>query len=138
MLMFFNMDLIGEKMQQNYNKKLQQKTTKFFIFTLAFMSLAILLLTPKSQSQSPLEVKMAEEEMRKVMRTWSRQLGVTCTTCHDSNNFKSDKLSTFKIGKEHMKLTQLLIDNGMDGKRGPKADCFMCHRGSLKPNYKEP
>jgi hypothetical protein len=34
-------------------------------------------------------------------------------------------------------LRQLLIDNGFDGKRGPKADCYMCHRGDLKPKYKE-
>jgi hypothetical protein len=90
-----------------------------------------------SQAESPNEFKKQEKAIREQMRDWSRQLGVTCKSCHDVNNFKSDKLSAFKIGKEHMKITQLLIDNGMDGKLGPKADCYMCHRGQLKPSYKE-
>lgn len=75
--------------------------------------------------------------MRQVMITMSRQLGVTCTTCHDQKNFRSDKKVEYRIAKEHMKITQLLIDNGFDGKRGPKADCYMCHRGDLRPKYKE-
>lgn len=82
-------------------------------------------------------IKASEEQMREQMIVISRQVGVTCTTCHNTDNFKSDKKDSFKIAKEHMKLTQLLIDGGMNGKTGPKADCYMCHRGQLKPDYKE-
>lgn len=110
----------------------------FLIILAVAVTIPILLIAPPSQSQSVSEVKRAEEEMREVMRVWSRQLGVTCLTCHDTSNFRSDKLAAFKVGKEHMKITQTLIDNGMDGKKSPKADCFMCHRGKLKPDYKEP
>lgn len=89
-------------------------------------------------AQTPAKIKSEEELMREQMVTISRQLGVTCTKCHNTENFKSDKKMEFKVAKEHMKITQLLIDSGMDGKRGPKASCYMCHRGELKPRYQEP
>ncbi len=89
-------------------------------------------------AQTPAKIKSDEELMRESMVVISRQLGVNCTTCHNPENFRSDKKVEFKIAKEHMKLTQILIDSGMDGKKGPKATCYMCHRGDLKPKYQEP
>jgi cytochrome c-type biogenesis protein CcmH/NrfF len=88
-------------------------------------------------AQTPSKLKSQEEQIREVMVTMSRQLGVTCTSCHNTDNFKSDKMDNFRLAREHMKLTQVLIDQGMDGKRGPKADCYMCHRGKLKPDFRE-
>jgi len=91
----------------------------------------------QSSSNTPAGIKSNEEQMREQMIVISRQLGVTCITCHNTDNFKSDRKDTFKIAKEHMKLTQLLIDSGLNGKTAAKADCYMCHRGQLKPDYKE-
>jgi hypothetical protein len=54
------------------------------------------------------------------------------------NKFGNGEKKSFKIGKDHMKLTQMLKDNGFDGKKGPMASCYMCHRGKLVPEYKEP
>lgn len=96
-----------------------------------------LLLSAQSSSESAATIKSSEELMREQMIVISRQLGVTCITCHNTDNFKSDRKDTFKIAKEHMKLTQLLIDSGMNGKGSAKADCYMCHRGQLKPAYQE-
>lgn len=90
-----------------------------------------------ARAQTPAKLKSEEEQMREVMVVISRQLGVTCTACHNTDNFKSSEKQSFKTAREHMKLTQLLIDSGMNGKSGPKADCYMCHRGELKPDYKE-
>lgn len=85
------------------------------------------------------QFRTKEEEMRVSMINISRQLSVTCTTCHDPKNFASNEKGTFKTAKEHMRLTQLLIDQGFDGlEKRPKADCYMCHRGKLKPDYREP
>lgn len=111
---------------------------RFLIICLVAITIPILLIAPTSQSQSPQQILSQDEHIRDVMMTISRQLGVTCTTCHDTNNFKSDKKVPFKVAKEHMKITQTLIDKGFDGKNGPKADCYMCHRGILKPDYREP
>ncbi len=90
-----------------------------------------------SQAQTATKVKTDEELIRENMVVISRQLGVTCTVCHNTDNFKSDKLTTFKVAKEHMKLTQLLIDSGMNGKTSQKADCYLCHRGKLQPDSVE-
>lgn len=79
-----------------------------------------------------------EEKIREQMVTISRELGVTCTECHNVSNFASDEKKSFKVGREHMKLTQMLKDNGFDGKKGPEATCYMCHRGKLRPDFKEP
>ncbi len=103
--------------------------------------LAVLLLIPLSVSraQTPSQLKSEEEVMRAQMVHMSKQLGVTCTTCHNSENFKSDKKNEFKVAKEHMKLTQLLIDGGMNGlNKNPKASCYMCHRGQLHPAWQMP
>lgn len=91
-----------------------------------------------AKAQSPKSIKTEEEVVRENMLSISRQLGVTCNVCHSSENFKSDKKVQFKIAKEHIRITQLLIDSGMDGKKGPKASCFMCHRGELNPPFKTP
>lgn len=108
---------------------------KLFL-TLAFaITLPLLLVAPHSESQSPKQIKSKEEQIREDMVRISAELGVTCTACHNSKNFKDDRLSTFKVAREHTKITQLLIDRGFDGKNGPKATCYMCHRGQLKPDY---
>lgn len=84
-------------------------------------------------------LKASEAAIREQMMIISRQLGVNCTACHNLKNFASAEKKEFGVAKEHMKLTQLLIDAGMDGReKSPKADCYMCHRGLLKPAYKEP
>lgn len=111
---------------------------RFLVVLIAAVAIPVLLMTPEVQSQSANTVKADDEAMRSYMVQISRQLGVTCTTCHDTGNFRKADIKQFKVAKEHMKLTQILIDNGMDGKKYAKADCYMCHRGTLKPAYKEP
>ncbi len=93
----------------------------------------------EAQAQSAEAIKSQEEEIRQQMLVMSRHLGVTCTTCHKTENFKSDEMPSYKTAKAHIKLTQTLIDSGLDGSRKdrPKADCYMCHRGQLVPDYKE-
>lgn len=85
------------------------------------------------------DAKLRDEEVRAQMIVISRQLGVDCLTCHDTANFASDKKREFKISRDHIKLVQILIDHGMNGQgSNPKADCYLCHRGKLKPDYREP
>ncbi len=79
-----------------------------------------------------------EENIRENMIRISRELGVTCNACHNVQNFTLDDKKAYKVSKEHMKITQMLKDKGFDGKNGPEATCFMCHRGKLVPAYKEP
>lgn len=109
-----------------------------FVGTLFFaMTALILILNSEAQSQSATVLKSRETEVRENMITITRQLGVTCTECHNTSNFRDDSKANFKIGKEHMKMTEVIREKGFDGKRGPEVSCFMCHRGHLKFDYKE-
>lgn len=104
------------------------------------LSLATLfLLIPQAHSKSVTTFVTNEEKIREEMINISRELGVTCTECHNVQNFKDDSKKTFKVSKEHMKITQMLKENGFNGKNNaPAATCYMCHRGKLMPEYKEP
>jgi hypothetical protein len=125
------------------NKKIpftfRGKSTSGLFFLATFLiNSCFLLIAQNAFSQTAKKIKSTEEQIRESMVTISRQLGVTCTYCHNTDDFKNSEKPFFKIAKEHMRLTQILIDSGMDGRSGPKADCYMCHRGQSKPNYKEP
>ncbi len=91
-----------------------------------------------THSESVAAFVSKEEQIREQMITISRELGVTCTECHKITNFTDGSKKSYKVGLEHMKLTQMLKENGMDGKKGPTATCYMCHRGKLMPDFKEP
>lgn len=103
-----------------------------------FLLLPLLLLFPKAHSESVTKFVTKEEKIREEMIVISRELGITCTECHNVQNFRDDSKKSFKVGKEHIKLTQMLKENGFDGKKGPMSTCYMCHRGKLMPDYKEP
>ena len=98
----------------------------------------ILLMGTSAQAETVTQFVTKEETIRENMIRISRELGVTCAACHNVQNFKADDKKTYQVSKEHMKITQMLKDNGFDGKKGPAATCFMCHRGKLMPDYKEP
>lgn len=92
-----------------------------------------LLLAPVAKTQSPSRLKDDEEKIRLAMVQISRELGTTCTECHNVNNFKDDAKPSFKTALKHLKIVSVMKANGMDGKQGPDANCFMCHRGELRP-----
>jgi hypothetical protein len=86
---------------------------------------------PTGKSASKIETD-PDLMTRQSMIQISKQLGVTCTHCHDPKNFKSDALPTWKTAKDHIRVTQLL--NSKEGFSGnPRVDCFTCHQGIAKP-----
>ena len=111
---------------------------KSYFFAAVMMTLGLLLVSPTSHSESVTKFVSKEEQIRAEMLVISRHLGVTCTECHTVSNFTDSSKANFKIGKEHMKITQILKDSGFDGKKGPMATCYMCHLGKLRPAFKEP
>lgn len=114
------------------------KARLLFISAPFALGLAVIFCSPSAQTQAPAQVKADDEAYREYMQTMTRQLGTTCNSCHNVKNWKSDEKENFKTAKEHIRFVQALIDNGMNGERGrPKADCYMCHRGVMKPAYKE-
>jgi len=111
---------------------------KSYFFGAVAVAMGLFFVSPISHSESVSKFVTKEEKIRAEMLTISRHLGVTCTECHTVSNFTDSSKANFKIGKEHMKITQILKDSGFDGKKGPEATCFMCHKGKLRPDFKEP
>ncbi len=73
-------------------------------------------------------------KVREEMISISKQLGVTCIYCHDTKNFRAATMPTWKTAFDHIRITKWLNEQGFRGH--PKIDCFLCHRGQAKPNFK--
>lgn len=101
----------------------------FFVF---------LIFSSQVQGEGVGKIITNEEKIREEMVQISRELGVTCSECHNVQNFADATKKSFQISAKHMKLTNLIRANGFDGKNGPIMTCYMCHRGKLIPDYKEP
>ncbi len=78
----------------------------------------------------------ADIQQRQYMIEISRQLGVTCTYCHDIKDFKVADKAAYKISKTHIEVVKTLNEK-YSGQIGEKVDCYMCHHGQTKPSYKE-
>jgi hypothetical protein len=66
-----------------------------------------------------------------VMKNFSRWLGVSCDTCHVPKEFEKDDKPQ-KVAARRMMLMVRKIGQDNFGDRNP-VTCWMCHRGSLKP-----
>ncbi len=108
---------------------------KSVIVLFSALIVALFLLSPRGHSQGVQKLKTDEDAIRESMTKLTREIGVTCTECHNIKDFKDDAKLNFRVGSEHIKITQMLKDKGFDGKNGPEASCYMCHKGELKPKY---
>ncbi len=92
---------------------------------------------PVFASKKPSRTMNPDEELknREYMIEISRQLGVTCNACHDVKNFRNTSMKAWRTAKEHMNIVDLLNSRGFT--KGPRVDCYMCHRGKAIPDYKE-
>ena len=110
-----------------------------FVSKAVLIFIPTLLIAPKAQGQLPSKIIADDQAYRDYMLKITRQLGTTCAACHNLNNFSSSEKIEFKTSKDHIRITQALIDAGFDGQnKRPMADCYMCHRGKMKPDYREP
>lgn len=114
---------------------MQRNLTVLFITAIALFTI---LDSTYVQGKTVQKFVTTEEQIREEMINLSREIGVTCNECHSLRDFKDSSKKSYKIGKEHMKITQLLREKNFDGKNGPKATCYMCHRGKLVPDFVEP
>lgn len=103
------------------------------LFLTSLFLMSLLVLAPPARTQSAKDIKASEEQVRKEMLQITKELGTTCTECHSVNDFKKSAKPSFRVAAEHMKLVAVMKANGFDGKKGPEANCFMCHRGEMKP-----
>lgn len=106
-----------------------------FVIISVFIVSALL----EAEAETVSQFVTSEEVIREQMITISRELNVTCAECHNVQNFKSDEKKSFKVAREHIKLTQMIKEHGFSGNnKEPASTCYMCHRGKLIPDYIEP
>lgn len=115
------------------NIEMNQRTFKFQLHDLFGFFMVFLVAVPGAYGESPAQIKSEEEIVRKQMVQWSQELGVTCTECHNIKNFKENSFKSFKVGQEHARIVSVMKEHGFDGIKGPLANCYMCHRGTLRP-----
>ncbi len=83
-----------------------------------------------------LEPWEAWDKYRDQMITISRQLGVTCNHCHDTKNYRDASKKTHQIAKAHIEMVDMINDKYKNS-FSEKVDCYMCHKGVVKPEFKE-
>lgn len=104
------------------------------ILAAAALTLSFLLIAPTAHTEPVSQLMTKEDQIREQMISISKQLGVTCTECHNVKNFTEDTKVNFKVAREHIKIVSLLKAHGFDGKKETEASCTMCHHGKLKPD----
>ena len=88
---------------------------------------------PKGKDYKPWE---AWDKFSPQMNILSRQLGVTCNHCHNTKNYRDQSNPNWKIGKKHIEIVDMLNDKYKTA-FSEKVDCYMCHKGTAKPEFKE-
>lgn len=87
---------------------------------------------------TPNQVKKKEDEIRKQMLQISKDLGVTCSYCHNVSNWKEDLKSEWKIAAEHLKMVEAMRSFTMNGKEKiNETGCYLCHRGEAKYKWRQ-
>lgn len=119
--------------------KLLGSQNKFLIASFSILILfSVLALAggnePKRRSLA--KINDADLKVRNAMLTISRQLGVTCNYCHNPDNLKDGSMKTHQIAKKHMELVKML-NSDSERRLIFQADCYTCHRGQAKYNWKE-
>ncbi len=98
---------------------------------------------PPPSNLKVLPKDMTAQQVVAIMRTWEKELGVECETCHAKdpatgrNNFASDANPLKDRARVMMKMTHTINAEYLTQLTDPKptqdVNCGTCHRGELKP-----
>lgn len=78
---------------------------------------------------------LAKPELVKVMKTFAAALGKKCDFCHVKGDFSSDDKDHKRDARMMIDLVASLNEKFFTDPNGPRATCFMCHRGAEKPVF---
>jgi cytochrome c553 len=73
---------------------------------------------------------ISKDELKKVMKSWSKALGGDCELCHKEPNMDEDTPKKI-TAREMMQMTAEI--NGKFKAVQKKLTCFTCHRGQKEP-----
>ena len=112
----------------------------FYIFSLISISIAY----GELENLQVLDFE-SERNLKKYMKTISKDLGVKCTFCHDLNDKSIDtdhKLIAREMMKMQMDLNKSFFtqigDSLLHSENTLLISCWTCHRGSKEPQLVRP
>jgi len=73
---------------------------------------------------------LSDREIQRQMQGYAKQLGVKCVECHVQGDFATDENEHKVEAREMIEIVNALNEMAFF-KDGEKADCFLCHKGSL-------
>jgi Photosynthetic reaction centre cytochrome C subunit len=82
--------------------------------------------------------KLSAKHMMWVMNYWGEALGVSCTHCHNPENWASDEKQTKQIAREMFQMRVTINNdilkkiNGLQSKEA-RINCSTCHQGKVIP-----
>ena len=119
-----------------------KKLIAFFIILSVFTSHGRMQDSPKN-----LQILMfdTERDLKKYMKSISKDLGVKCTFCHDLND-KSFDTDHKLIAREMMKMQKnlnkqyfaMIGDSLLKHENTLQISCWTCHRGTKEPQLVRP
>ena len=88
-----------------------------------------------------LDPKIEESELKLLMKSYAKSLGVKCTFCHVRDSFHKDNKEHKLIARKMITMTAVILSDLK--KIFPKNDvsekvtCVVCHAGSAEPEWVE-
>lgn len=74
---------------------------------------------------------MSKSDIKKLMKTWTKALGVKCKHCHKTSDMSQD--TPMKEKARAMVRMAKTVNGKYLSKAKNKVDCATCHRGQKKP-----
>ena len=99
------------------------------LFALA-MAFAVVTSASPAPAQAKERTKAELKALKKVMKGWSKSLGVKCKLCHNPKDFK-EWTAQREVG---MAMSELFVDVLKPATDKPGGECAACHTKSLKPD----
>ena len=75
---------------------------------------------------------ITDREILSTMRSWSRDLGATCVVCHVQGDFAAEDMAQKQVARKMFQMVGMLNELPYFSESDRKADCFLCHKGSLR------
>jgi hypothetical protein len=120
------------------------RTSRLLVLTLALGLAAVLAVASWSDpahaqddAGMKLEVlpkSLTKAEVKKIMKQWTRALGVECEFCHDMDDMAKDSAHK-KVARKMVRMVSDLNDKQLKGFK-EKVSCMTCHRGKKEPAEK--
>ena len=116
------------------------RTSRLLVLALALGVAAVLTAARWSgpalaQDEPPMNLEvlpksLSKAEVKKIMKQWTRALGVECEFCHDMDDMAKD--SNHKKAARKMVRMVADINKQLEGFK-EKVSCMTCHRGKKEP-----